>query len=522
MHKGIAVGIALTAMLTPALAAEVPSCDVFRTRFETAPRILSLRQVGPTKLSREPQESNGDALYSFDDGESATETDLTCRNGQFFSLEMVFNSFETSSRPWPHPYFDYIASGIYGFTGWPAEKVVMTATDILKTRSAHEVDYARWKENRTDLLQPFQKKQVADAKKNLPLSVQVKDRPIPDSQWFGEKPVTPPPALIKGLLPQTGVAMIGGQSGGGKSFIGIRLGVSLIPDCNQDFFIDKYRIKRRGGVLYLVLEGKPAFPLRLMAAFEAVLDKQMNFGDRYKLPFSWNTFEPNLFNEEPEKLIKLVQHDANKMRQEFGVDLVAVFLDTMGLAACYENEDKAAQVQKVVSRLNRASDETGALFVGIDHYGKDQGAGLRGSSAKRGHVETILACLVDRDKDENAKNHRLKFEKIRDGEEGRIIPYRLQKVDMGVDEDGDPVSTCIIQWEPQRPLPKRRTPQRPKTDVTLGRAINEVKLPADPDALKAAFYKFHGGSNHAANAAWHRALKAEALVLIHGKFDHSP
>ena len=44
----------------------------------------------------------------------------------------------------------------------------------------------------------------------------------------------------------------------------------------------------------LVLEGKPAFPLRVMAAFEAVLKKQMNFGERYKLPFSWNTFEPNL------------------------------------------------------------------------------------------------------------------------------------------------------------------------------------------------------------------------------------
>ena len=84
----------------------------------------------------------------------------------------------------------------------------------------------------------------------------------------------------------------------------------------------------------------------------------------------------------------------------------------------------------------------------------------------------------------SAKNHRLKFEKIRDGEEGRIIPYRLKPVNCGVDEDGDPVSTCIIQWEPQRPLPKRRTPQRPKTDVTLDRAINEVRLPADPDALQ--------------------------------------
>ena len=108
------------------------------------------------------------------------------------------------------------------------------------------------------------------------------------------------------------------------------------------------------------------------------------------------------------------------MRQDFGVDLVAVFLDTMGLAACYENEDKSAQVQKVVGGLSRLSDVTGALVIGVDHYGKDQGAGLRGSSAKRGHVETILACLVDRDKNENAKNHRLKFKKIRDGEEGRI------------------------------------------------------------------------------------------------------
>jgi hypothetical protein len=69
------------------------------------------------------------------------------------------------------------------------------------------------------------------------------------------------------------------------------------------------------------------------------------------------------------------------------------------------------------------------------------------------NVETILACLVDRDKDDRPTNRRLKFEKIRDGEEGRIIPYRLKPVDWGVDEDGDPVSTCFVQWEPQRPLP---------------------------------------------------------------------
>jgi hypothetical protein len=184
----------------------------------------------------------------------------------------------------------------------------------------------------------------------------------------------------------------------------------------------------------------------------------------------------------------------------------------IGCDACYENEDKSAQIQRVVSGLGRLSDVTGALAIGVDHYGKDQQAGLRGSSAKRGHVETILACLVDRDKDDNPTNRRLKFEKIRDGEEGRIIPYRLKPVDWGTDEDGDPVTTCIVQWEFDRPQPpKRRAPQRPKTNITLDRAIKDVGLPADPDVLKKAFYKHHGGANHAANAAWHRAVDRDAL-----------
>jgi RecA-family ATPase len=269
--------------------------------------------------------------------------------------------------------------------------------------------------------------------------------PLPESQWFGERPATPPPALIKGVLPQTGVAVIGGQSGGGKTFHALHLGVRLIPDCQQNLYIDRYHIKRHGGVLYLVLEGKPAFPMRVAAAFEDVLGKQMQLGDAAKLPFSWNTYEPNLYESGPDLLIKLVERDAARMRKDFGVDLVAVFIDTLGLAACYENEDRAAQVQRVISGLGRLSDATGALVVGVDHYGKDQLAGLRGSSAKRGHVETILACLVDRDTNGAPVNHRLLFEKIRDGEEGRIVPYRLQVVDRGIDEDGEPATTCVVR-----------------------------------------------------------------------------
>jgi hypothetical protein len=347
---------------------------------------------------------------------------------------------------------------------------------------------------------------------------------------MGETPVKAPPALIKGVFPQTGVAMIGGQSGTGKSFLAIQLGVQLLPQCQQEFYIDKYRIKRHGGIQYFVLEGKPAFPMRVTAALEDVLGKEVQLiGGRTKFPFAWNTYEPNLYTAGPDALIKLAESDASKMRQDFGVDLVAILLDTMGLAACYENEDKAAQVQRVVSHLFKLSDATGALLIGVDHYGKDQGAGLRGSSAKRGHVETVLSCLGDRDKNGNGDDHltnlRLKFEKIRDGEEGRIVPYRLRPIEWGLDEDGDPVTTCVVQWEPyrvQRAKPKGRGTYRPKTDITLERAISEVGLPADPDALREAFYRHHGGKEHAANAAWHRAVNGVGLKMRNGKLDFEP
>jgi hypothetical protein len=306
--------------------------------------------------------------------------------------------------------------------GVPDAAILSTILDRRNKISKHVYDQAHPR--------AYAERQVAEAKAKIKPSTKVEV--LPASQWMGERPAVAPPALVKGIFPQTGVATIGGQSGGGKSFHAIHLGVSLIPDCNQHVYIDKYRIKRHGGVLYLVLEGKPAFPLRMTAAFEAVLAKQMEFGDRAKLPFAWNTYSPNLFAKGPDALIKLAEREAHQMREDFGVDLVALILDTMGLAACYENEDRSAQVQKVVSGLGRLSEATGALAINVDHMGKDQDAGLRGTSAKRDCVETILTCLIDRDKTNKPINHRMQLFKIRDGEEGRVIPYRLKPIAVGV------------------------------------------------------------------------------------------
>jgi AAA domain len=366
----------------------------------------------------------------------------------------------------------------------------------------------------------YAERQVAEAREKFKATSDAKGRPLPESQWFGEKPLELPPALIRGVFPRTGVATIGGQSGGGKSFHAIHLGLCLIPNCQQTSYIDKYRIKRHGGVLYLVLEGKAAFPMRLAAAYNNMMEEQMKFGERLKIPFCWNTYSPSLFSEGPEALLKIVNRDAAKMRKDYGVDMVAFMIDTMGLAAIFKNENDAAQVQKVICDLGRMSEETGALAVDVDHYGKEQGSGLRGSSAKRAGADTVFTCLVDRDdKNDKATNHRLWFEKIRDGEEGREVPYRLKQVPVGHNDDGELETTCVIQWELNRPLPKRkaRVSKKFKTSVPLDMAIQEVGLPADLEVLRTSFYKHHGGKSHAANAAWNRAVEEAGMELIDGK-----
>jgi hypothetical protein len=94
--------------------------------------------------------------------------------------------------------------------------------------------------------------------------------PLPDSHYLGERPPEPPPALIKGVLPQTGVAAIVGQSGAAKTFHALHLSTCLMPDCKRDRYVDRYRVKRKGGVLYFVMEGRPAFPTRAASASSGI------------------------------------------------------------------------------------------------------------------------------------------------------------------------------------------------------------------------------------------------------------
>jgi hypothetical protein len=104
--------------------------------------------------------------------------------------------------------------------GSPPGAIVSTLLDRANKISLHVYDQPKPRE--------YAERQVREAKAKLPRS-EGKNVVYPETQWYGERPAAAPPALIKGILPQTGVATIGGQSGGGKSFQAIHLAMTLIP-----------------------------------------------------------------------------------------------------------------------------------------------------------------------------------------------------------------------------------------------------------------------------------------------------
>src|SRR5262249_28789780 len=140
----------------------------------------------------------------------------------------------------------------------------------------------------------------------------------------------------------------------------------------------------------------------------------------------------------------------DRFAEQHGLDLVLIIIDTMAAAAGWKDENDNAQAQKVLNVLTELSARTNTFVMAADHFGKDGALGTRGASAQEGAVDTILAALGDRREDGKIEDTRLAVRKVRDGETGVELPFRGKKVDMGVDDYGEAVSTLVIDWDVQR------------------------------------------------------------------------
>src|SRR4030095_9689233 len=90
-----------------------------------------------------------------------------------------------------------------------------------------------------------------------------------------------------------------------------------------------------------------------------------------------------------------------------------IWVDTLITAAGYGagEDNDTASAQKVMTALRTLSQRTGALATAGDHFGKVVETATRGSSAKEGAADLVIALLADREVGGGIKNSRFTIRK---------------------------------------------------------------------------------------------------------------
>ena len=224
--------------------------------------------------------------------------------------------------------------------------------------------------------------------------------------------------LIKGLISSTGIAVIWGPPKCGKSFWA--LDAALHVALGWEY---RGRRVRQGLVLYLALEGAKAFEARVEAFRQHHNAANADFG--------LITAHLNLVAEHQALLGEIRQQVRDRKP-------VAVFIDTLNRSlkgSESKDEDMAAYIA--------AADAVATAFecvVPIVHHCGVDATRPRGHTSLTGAVECQLAIR----RDAAAGQFIVTLEFCKDGPEGAELVCKLEPVNVGIDPDGDAITTCVV------------------------------------------------------------------------------
>lgn len=270
---------------------------------------------------------------------------------------------------------------------------------------------------------------------------------------------------IKKVLPEKGLVAVSGVSGSGKSFVLTDLEQSIAA--GRDWFGYKTRPCR---IVHCALEGESGQAGRV-AAYR-IRHGKTSPNIRYMLqPFSLL---------EPCDIADLAQ--AIKANGQ-GAEVVVI--DTLNRAACGADENSSADMGRIIAAAKELQELIGGLVIVSHHIGKDASKGLRGHSSLHAALDAVIEVRRDGDRREWL------IAKSKDGEDGESHPFELRIVELGTDEDGEPITSCVlhplelIADSIKKVMPPKSGNQRAVWDA-LGevfRKAGNVKPEGAPDTL---------------------------------------
>jgi hypothetical protein len=253
---------------------------------------------------------------------------------------------------------------------------------------------------------------------------------------------TVPNYLVKGLVPRQALTVIWGPPKSGKSFWTFDLFMHVALGCSY-----RGRKVQGGPVVYLALEGGGGFRARVAAWRQEYLE-----GAAARVPFYLLAVPVDLVAD-CDGLIASIEEQA--------VAPAVVVIDTLNRAlAGSENnpEDMASFI--------RAADTIRGTFncaVAVIHHCGIDAKRPRGHTSLTGAADAQIAIV----RDDQTGIIQAKIEFMKDGETGVIIPSRLEAVTLGNDDEGDPITSCVVV-----PVDGSGFKRRPKLPDSAKLALN--------------------------------------------------
>jgi hypothetical protein len=222
---------------------------------------------------------------------------------------------------------------------------------------------------------------------------------------------------VKGILPRVGLGVIWGPPKCGKSFLTYDLAMHIA--CGREY---RSHLVRKGTVVYLALEGSYGFAGRVEA-----------WRRRFKPPKD----APFYLIDESIDLTTDAAALIAALRSQLTNAPAVVVIDTLN-RALQGDENSSEDMAKFIRAADAIRTAFGCFVLLIHHCGI-AGNRPRGHTSLAGADDVQIA--VERDKDGNVI---ATVEHMKDGPSGTIIAFKLDVVELGVDQDGDPLTSCVV------------------------------------------------------------------------------
>jgi hypothetical protein len=228
-----------------------------------------------------------------------------------------------------------------------------------------------------------------------------------------------PAPLIKGLLDQRAFSVVYGESNSGKTFVALDMAYHVAAGVAWG-----RKKAQQGLAIYLAAEGGRGIFRRLAAL------KQAKGGEN--LPLVLIPCPVNLLNSEAD--INALLAIVRAVAADYGTDPSLVVVDTLSRVLAGGDENTSKDMGALIKNFDRVRAVTQAHLMVVHHSGKDKAKGARGHSSLRAATDTEIE-IVD---------GTIKVTKQRDMDSSPPIRFKLETVDLGVDSDGDQVTSCVL------------------------------------------------------------------------------